>query len=227
MADPAPAPHRSGHRKRTLARSGDQKCSRPRLAHAAAGVHLTAGCPRNPGGGCPRKPAAVHGASRRSVGGGCGRDSSDKSRCWGDPSAAQNSGQRCAVTREDTLWSRLGSNQRLSACEGACEGRSTRGGFGGYSRSPAVVSPIKLRTAVKDGLLQSNPAQIDGATRTRCASQSVVPDVDELTRIADLTEPARFKALILNSAWCCLRYDEVTELRPPRILAKVPKSSVA
>ena len=200
---------------------------RPRLAHAAAGVHLTAGCPRNPGGGCPRKPAAVHGASRRSVGGGCGRDSSDKSRCWGDPSAAQNSGQRCAVTREDTLWSRLGSNQRLSACEGACEGRSTRGGFGGYSRSPAVVSPIKLRTAVKDGLLQSNPAQIDGATRTRCASQSVVPDVDELTRIADLTEPARFKALILNSAWCCLRYDEVTELRPPRILAKVPKSSVA
>ena len=55
----------------------------------------------------------------------------------------------------------------------------------------------------------------------------MVPDVDELTRIADLIEPARFKALILNSAWCCLRYDEVTELRPPRILAKVPKSSVA
>ena len=61
---------------------------------------------------------------------------------------------------------------------------------------------------------QLPPAQIDGATRTRRASQSVVPDVDELTRIADLIEPARFKALILNSAWCCLRYDEVTELRP-------------
>ncbi len=52
------------------------------------------------------------------------------------------------------------------------------------------------------------------AARTRRASQSVVPDVDELTRIADLIEPARFKALVLNSAWCCLRYDEVTELRP-------------
>ena len=45
----------------------------------------------------------------------------------------------------------------------------------------------------------------------------MVPDVDELTRIADLIEPARFKALILNSAWCCLRYDEVTELRPKDI----------
>jgi hypothetical protein len=29
----------------------------------------------------------------------------------------KTAGQRCAVTREDTLWSRLGSNQRLSACE--------------------------------------------------------------------------------------------------------------
>ena len=59
-----------------------------------------------------------------------------------------------------------------------------------------MVSPIKLRTAVKDGLLQSDPAQIDGAAKTRRVSQSVVPDVDELTRIADLIEPARFKALM-------------------------------
>ena len=70
-----------------------------------------------------------------------------------------------------------------------------------------------LGTAVKDGLLQSNPAQIDGATRIKRASQSVIPDVDELARIAELIEPQRFKALILISAWCGLRYGEVTELR--------------
>jgi len=74
----------------------------------------------------------------------------------------------------------------------------------------SYTPPIRFSPRVAE----SNPAQIDGATRTRRASQSVVPDVDELTRIADLIEPARFKALILNSAWCCLRYDEVTELRP-------------
>ena len=73
---------------------------------------------------------------------------------------------------------------------------------------------LMLVTALGLITLDRRPAQIDGATRTRRASQSVVPDVDELTRIADLIEPARFKALILNSAWCCLRYDEVTELRP-------------
>jgi hypothetical protein len=71
--------------------------------------------------------------------------------------------------------------------------------------------PYQIENRCQRWALQSNPAQIDGATRTRRASQSVVPDVDELTRIADLIEPARFKALILNSAWCCLRYDEVTE----------------
>lgn len=69
-----------------------------------------------------------------------------------------------------------------------------------------------LGTAVKDGLLQANPAQIDGATRIKRASQSVIPDVDELARIADLIQPQRFKALILISAWCGLRWGEVTEL---------------
>ena len=90
-----------------------------------------------------------------------------------------------------------------------------------------MVSPIKLRTAVKDGLLQSNPAQIDGATRTRRASQSVVPDVDELTRIADLIEPARFKAFNSQLGMVLSALRRGNRIAPPRILAKVPKSSVA
>ena len=52
-----------------------------------------------------------------------------------------------------------------------------------------------LGTSVKDGLLKSNPAQIDGATRTKRASQSAIPTIDELARVADLIEPQRFRAL--------------------------------
>ena len=70
-----------------------------------------------------------------------------------------------------------------------------------------------LGTAVKDGLLQSNPCQIDGASATKRVSQSVILEIDELASVAELIEPQRFKALILISAWCGLRWGEVTELR--------------
>ena len=67
-------------------------------------------------------------------------------------------------------------------------------------------------TAVRDELLSSNPCMITGATHAKRVHDPVVPDVDEITVIADKIEP-RFKALILISAWCGLRFGEVTELR--------------
>src|SRR6185295_1514727 len=73
---------RSGRSQRRSSRFTLQFRWRGRLADSSA-LYPRRLTPRPYGGGCPRKPAAVHGASRRSVGGGCGRDSSYKSR-WGD-----------------------------------------------------------------------------------------------------------------------------------------------
>lgn len=67
-------------------------------------------------------------------------------------------------------------------------------------------------TAVSEELLSVNPCMIKGATAVKRAHDPVILDVDEITVIADKIEP-KFRALILISAWCGLRFGEVTELR--------------
>jgi integrase len=67
-------------------------------------------------------------------------------------------------------------------------------------------------TALKDGLIDRNPCQIDGASTVKSKTEAVVPSVDELATIADTILP-KFKALVLISGWCGLRYGEVSELR--------------
>ncbi|MDR3658755.1 MAG: tyrosine-type recombinase/integrase [Mycobacterium sp.] len=67
-------------------------------------------------------------------------------------------------------------------------------------------------TAVKDGLLTSNPCQIDRAMSTHRKAEPTILTVEEVSSLADAIEP-RFRALILISAWCGLRFGEVTELR--------------
>ncbi|MBX9642084.1 MAG: tyrosine-type recombinase/integrase, partial [Mycobacteriaceae bacterium] len=69
-----------------------------------------------------------------------------------------------------------------------------------------------LATAVTDGHLPSNPAQISGAGSTASKKQAVILDVTEVGQLAD-TIDERFKALVLISAWCGLRWGEVTELK--------------
>lgn len=67
-------------------------------------------------------------------------------------------------------------------------------------------------TAVDDELLVSNPCKINGATAVKSKRDAVVPTVDELATIADAIQP-KLKAYVLISAWCGLRFGEVTELR--------------
>jgi integrase len=67
-------------------------------------------------------------------------------------------------------------------------------------------------TAVAEDLLVSNPCKIAGATAVKREREPVVPEIAELGIIADKIE-ARFRALVLISAWCGLRFGEVTELR--------------
>ncbi|WP_036429045.1 site-specific integrase [Mycobacterium sp. H4Y] len=69
-----------------------------------------------------------------------------------------------------------------------------------------------LATAVTDGYLLANPAQITGAGGTASKKRAVILDVAEVGQLADAIDE-RFKALVLISAWCGLRWGEVTELR--------------
>lgn len=72
-------------------------------------------------------------------------------------------------------------------------------------------------TAIKDGLLQSNPCQIERAMNPKTKRVPIVPTIVELEAIADKlgsdARTERFRALVLISAWCGLRYGEVAELR--------------
>lgn len=72
-------------------------------------------------------------------------------------------------------------------------------------------------TAVRDGLIDRNPCMIERAMNPKTKRQAVVPTIPELEAIADklATDPknGRFRALVLLSAWCGLRYGEVSELR--------------
>lgn len=66
--------------------------------------------------------------------------------------------------------------------------------------------------AVKDELLASNPATISGAAYAKRTREPVVPDIESLAIIADKIEP-KYRALVLISAWCGLRFGEVIELK--------------
>ena len=67
-------------------------------------------------------------------------------------------------------------------------------------------------TAVTDELLTANPCQIERAMQTPRKRQPVILSIAELGQVAEAIEP-RYRALVLISAWCGLRWGEVTELR--------------
>jgi integrase len=67
-------------------------------------------------------------------------------------------------------------------------------------------------TAVDDELIDANPCRIKGAATTQRRRAPVILEVGELAALADAV-PDRWRALVLISAWCGLRWGEVTELR--------------
>lgn len=69
-----------------------------------------------------------------------------------------------------------------------------------------------LGTAVKHGLLQANPCQIERAMNVQREREPIILTVPELATLAS-SVPERLKALVLLSAWCGLRWGEVIELR--------------
>ena len=83
-----------------------------------------------------------------------------------------------------------------------------------------------LNTAVSDGLLTVNPCTIRGAGSTHAKRQAVIPTPDEIAKVA-LAMPAQLKALVLISAWCGLRWGEVTALTRSDISADCTVITVA
>ncbi|OBI12345.1 integrase [Mycobacterium sp. E2462] len=68
-------------------------------------------------------------------------------------------------------------------------------------------------TAVTDGLLTTQPCQIARAMNVPTKRAAVILDVDDIGKLANAIQPERLKTLVLISAWCGLRYGEVSELR--------------
>ena len=69
------------------------------------------------------------------------------------------------------------------------------------------------QTAVSDGLLLANPCSIRRAIKAQRQREPVILTVQEVAKVADAIGPERLKALVLISAWCGLRWGEVSELR--------------
>lgn len=68
-------------------------------------------------------------------------------------------------------------------------------------------------TAVGDGLIVSNPCTITGVMNPPRQRDPVIMSVAEIAALADAIKPDRLKALVLLSAWCGVRWGEVSELR--------------
>lgn len=69
-----------------------------------------------------------------------------------------------------------------------------------------------LATAVTDGHIDSNPCHIKGVMNAPAKRQALVLGIAELADLASRV-PERYKALVLVSAWCGLRFGEAIELR--------------
>jgi integrase len=69
-----------------------------------------------------------------------------------------------------------------------------------------------LATAVNDGLLTTNPCQIERAMQAPRKRQPVILTIAELGQLAEAIE-SHYRALVLIGAWCGLRWGELTELR--------------
>jgi len=67
--------------------------------------------------------------------------------------------------------------------------------------------------AVERELIVKNPCQIKRAASVQRKREPVLLSVTELTQVADAIRPERFKAMVLLSGWCALRFGEAIELR--------------
>lgn len=68
-------------------------------------------------------------------------------------------------------------------------------------------------TAVTDGLITANPCNLTRVMNPPRKREPVILTVAEIAALADAIRPERLKGLVLLSAWCGVRWGEVSELR--------------
>lgn len=68
-------------------------------------------------------------------------------------------------------------------------------------------------TAVADSLIERNPCQLPRVMNPARKREPTILTVTEVAALADAIRPERLRALILLSAWCGVRWGEVSELR--------------
>lgn len=74
-------------------------------------------------------------------------------------------------------------------------------------------------TAVGDSLIERNPCQLPRVMNPARKREPTILTVAEVAALADAIRPERLRALILLSAWCGVRWGEVSELRRKDVTA--------
>ncbi|MGV0607380.1 tyrosine-type recombinase/integrase [Mycolicibacterium sp. XJ1904] len=70
-----------------------------------------------------------------------------------------------------------------------------------------------MATAVSDGVLSVNPCNIARVMNPPRKRNPIILSVSEVAALADAIRPQRLRCLVLLSAWCGVRWGEVSELR--------------
>lgn len=94
------------------------------------------------------------------------------------------------------------------------------------SHAYALLHAI-MATAVSDGLTDRNPCSLPRVMNPPRKRAPVVLSVQEVSALAEAIKPDRLKALVLISAWCGLRWGEVSELRRKDVSADASVLAVA
>ena len=89
-----------------------------------------------------------------------------------------------------------------------------KGGRASIQQSYRFLHAV-LATAVRDGAIPSNPANIPGAGTDR-AKERPVASVDQVVALIEAITP-RYRAAVLLGAWCGLRRGEIIALTPQDI----------
>lgn len=82
-------------------------------------------------------------------------------------------------------------------------------------------------TAVTDGLIVANPCNLPRVMNPPRKREPVILSVKEVAALADSIEPKRLRCLVLLSAWCGVRWGEVSELRRSDVSADCDVITVA
>jgi integrase len=82
-------------------------------------------------------------------------------------------------------------------------------------------------TAVTDGLIVANPCNLSRVMNPPRKREPVILTVAEVAALADAIKPERLRCLVLLSAWCGVRWGEVSELRRQDVSADCAVLTVA